>query len=614
MIQRMDTADAAPQRSRPSRAHWAMVIAFAVLSAAVMIINRDPFNVEWRYSDERHVYIPTALLILEEGLEFFTENPHSMRVAPLSPLWTAAWGANYPHAVIANALLVACGGLLVWLLARRLCQPRGALLISCLYFAYPQLNKYGPTVLTEPLFLFLIVAGLWLLVKSVEQNGCWRWGIAAGVVFALASLTRPIVQLFPPFALCVLALLWCAKWLPGRVQGWLEVCMPPRRNVLLLTLLALSAPFALLCGAYIAKNKVCFDRAAIANGLGAGVYLGSDPRRHGDEPPFWGFRYDTGAHTKPYSHLDSEGDARLRAVALSRMRQRPADSAVLVLRKFIRYLCGSPHAFFPQHENIVRFAKVRSSRQTAKVLFHLGCWLFAVVFGIWGAAAAARRNPCAWVLSLFVVYMVAIHSVVYAIHRYALPIYPCLLVLAAAAVSNRYGVTARQRTAAAAAVMVLALYTSLVALGWGPDVSFRYRSYFAVDRSINVERVLKSKQMNRTADGTWRAEGGDPYLVYAVESVGGRLNQVFFLEAAMELPAGNKSGRAKMQIFWGDGSGFAEARSMVFEVIPDGRQRVYMVNPSQLESWKQTISQVRLDGVDGARGAVYSISRLELRR
>ena len=96
-----------------------------------------------------------------------------------------------------------------------------------------------------------------------------------------------------------------------------------------------------------------FGKAGLANGLGAVLYLGGDLRRNGDEPVYSGVDFDTFRITTPYTHLDTEGDARLVAVAKDRMLQHPLATGALFIRKGARYLLGSFHGYFWPYNGLV---------------------------------------------------------------------------------------------------------------------------------------------------------------------------------------------------------------------------------------------------------------------
>jgi 4-amino-4-deoxy-L-arabinose transferase-like glycosyltransferase len=102
------------------------------------------------------------------------------------------WAAILLQLVLGSLTPVA-----VYLLARELLLPHRAGLLAGLIVALDPVSAMGANrMLTETLFTLLLVTGIWLVVRHWRTLG-WRWGVAAGVVLALAALTRPISQFLP---------------------------------------------------------------------------------------------------------------------------------------------------------------------------------------------------------------------------------------------------------------------------------------------------------------------------------------------------------------------------------------------------------------------------------
>jgi len=105
---------------------------------------------------------------------------------------------------------VALSVLMVWLaysLTRRLTSdPRAALVAAAGLGLGPAFVMEPFSILTETLFMFWLTLGIWLFTKEqekVSQSG----QIVIGFVFALATLTRPILLFFPVLLAAHLAML-----------------------------------------------------------------------------------------------------------------------------------------------------------------------------------------------------------------------------------------------------------------------------------------------------------------------------------------------------------------------------------------------------------------------
>lgn len=107
----------------------------------------------------------------------------------------------------------------VYLLSRRLYGENTARLAAGLVAVAPPLSSYiffyGS--MTEPLYFFLVFAGIYASEVAMEEGTLWRYA-AAGALFGMAYLTRPEGWIFPVLTACyaVLAGLIRHRRLPTR--------------------------------------------------------------------------------------------------------------------------------------------------------------------------------------------------------------------------------------------------------------------------------------------------------------------------------------------------------------------------------------------------------------
>lgn len=114
---------------------------------------------------------------------------------------------NYVRASkMMNAVFGALTVLMVYLLALRLFDRRVGLLAAGVLAFFPSQVFYTGTLLSEPLFTMLVVAGMLVLLwKPWRSDGVEAWRLAAfGLLMGAATLTRAITLLVP----VVLALVW----------------------------------------------------------------------------------------------------------------------------------------------------------------------------------------------------------------------------------------------------------------------------------------------------------------------------------------------------------------------------------------------------------------------
>jgi 4-amino-4-deoxy-L-arabinose transferase-like glycosyltransferase len=135
---------------------------------------------------------------------------------PGYPLLLAAlmWGigllpgdvAAFDVALWANVLLSVATIPLVFALGRRLASPVVGLVAAAAFAVWPNLVIHSGVILTETLFLFLLVSMFLvaLATPEVARRPGWRRLATVGVLFGLAGLVRPVSLVIAPLFL----LLW----------------------------------------------------------------------------------------------------------------------------------------------------------------------------------------------------------------------------------------------------------------------------------------------------------------------------------------------------------------------------------------------------------------------
>ncbi len=557
------------------------------------------------FSDERSYYLPAARLILEQGFGFFF-TPRSLWNGPLNPLWIAMWDANIALVKYANIALFSIGGLCLWETTRRLFNPAAGFLALGLYALHPPFFVFVPSALTEPLFVFFLLASLWAFaVGSADRNVAY---VVSGMLMACAALTRPSVQLFPVFLLCLLL----AVKLVHRKH------FPACRNALPFRgVLCFFCGSCLLLLPYLFKNYCWLEKIGIANGAGAVLFLGSDLRTDGDEPVYSEMSFGAvGAITGPHRHLDTEGDRRLTVAWMENVKTYPLDYAWLTVRKLFRYLFGYPAYYFRPHDEIVPFVRHKGGQRVALVLVEMCLVVSVVVAGIWGLLSYAGGQAG---LRLFVaglvLYLVLLHTLTFPLPRYALPMFPFCLVFAAGFVirsTSSRETRAKPRLFVAFSLVALIVSCICVAGLWQrkgtvPRSSLRY---FSELRSIDIEKTASWHDVAVLEKGRLRSIRKDPYLVYRVSPFLAEANQMIFVELTVETTRGDTSGTG--QLFWAAHleEGFSEKMSKTFPLHCDGKSHIYRISPSLSPAWRGEIGALRLDFIDHAPGMAYRLSEI----
>jgi 4-amino-4-deoxy-L-arabinose transferase-like glycosyltransferase len=563
------------------------------------------------FPDERATYLPLARLVLDQGWRFLLTQ-ESLRIGPINPLWIALWHADIRLVKLINITVLSLAGILVWHSCLKLHGRAAALLVLALYSFYTPFMRYGGSLLTEPLFISLLILSFWLFHQSdgSERRSTSRYLFLSGIVFGLATLTRPAIMLFPVLLLVAAPFLW---WAVMKIQP--QSKQPFSFRPFLIFLLG----FGLLVLPYFLKNVVVLKRPTIANGFGAVLYGGTDLKKHGDAPRLSGMRYDVDDVARPYSHLDTEGDRLLARAAIQRIKRYPAAIGALMPAKMFKALLGCGYDYFNPENNVLAFRARASHMEVVARVLELLERTSVTLLGIAGLISATTSLRYRIFALVFALYVVASMTVTLPISRYALPLYPILLVFVPGFVreySTARPQTRRRRTLAFLwlfAVVAIAAYLAFGGVFSSAMVSRQYLDYFDTQRTVNVEHAASVQDLKQVGNDQWKPTGQHPFLVFAVEPIELQKNQVFFLELRVE-PATLFGGRRKVRIFWSADSQFSDASSYTFPLAGNGRLNPYAISPSLSPAWHGLISWVRLDFRDCAPFDACTISRLELAR
>jgi 4-amino-4-deoxy-L-arabinose transferase-like glycosyltransferase len=214
--------------SRP--AARAILTLVALAHATFYIIYQRPdWATEWT---DQNGYALLGRVLADTGR--FTRYPNLPRFVPEVirtpgyPLFVAAIdrviGDGHLAVATAQALVFAAICLLVYGLALRVVNDRTAFAAALFTALYPPLPYFAALTLTEVFTTFLVTLGVYLWLRSLRCGNGWAAG--AGAILAWAALTRPSFQYLP------LALI-AAAWLVAP-RG----TVARRRGIVLLTVFA----------------------------------------------------------------------------------------------------------------------------------------------------------------------------------------------------------------------------------------------------------------------------------------------------------------------------------------------------------------------------------------
>lgn len=297
---------------------------------------------------------------------------------------------------------------------------------AALFFLYPAYWTYDPRIRSEALLTLLVSGWLWAAVACVRSQSIRQY-VVTGVLAGLAVLCKPVVL--------ILAIVLAALVLIG----------------------TLSLPQKMACvGAYVVaclvvvlpwsvRNYFVFHEAIpVSAGMGAGLWMGSDPVSRGSWPmprqresAIW---ESAGITPLPYAHAmyDVQTDRLLREKGWSRIQSDPLTYVELTLTRVWDFWVGNSFYLVSSEDGFVRaFQQDAVDRgwsvagySLLKRLLFIPC---LIVMALWSAWGERERWRELLPLFLFPIGLTAGY-VPFTVEagRYALPVLPCLMVLSVA--------------------------------------------------------------------------------------------------------------------------------------------------------------------------------------
>lgn len=320
-------------------------------------------------------------------------------LAALFPLSRATWFIGTVQALVSGLAAVAVADV-----AQRAAGLRAGLLAGLAFALYPHLIFWNGYVLTETLYVALVVVAVWLADRAWTEQRVPLGGMA-GLAFGLAALTRPIIL---GFALA----LGAAGLLAARY-----------RRVALVGLAVLGLTMA----PWVVRNALTLDAPIVTSSeSGYVLWQGNSPGATG------GTRgYVDGVDFEPLdlpAGLSGvEADRIYRQRALGWMADNPARVLALAPKKLW-------NMWRPTYEG----------SSALNQLVTLSTYPVLLGFGIAGIVLLVRRRDVlGWLVLGFVAYHLVVHGLVTGMIRFRLPVEAVLVIpasVAAAALLDRVGV------------------------------------------------------------------------------------------------------------------------------------------------------------------------------
>jgi 4-amino-4-deoxy-L-arabinose transferase-like glycosyltransferase len=322
--------------------------------------------------------------------------------------------ARYAQAVIGTIVVA-----LIGLLARQIWDRRVALAALALAAVYLPLILVGGAVMSEPLFVALMLGALAAAVQLRRSPHRWRWVVLAGVLGGLASLTRANgLILLLPLAFAA----WDAR------PRWSRRALGPPVVLVAIALITVSP--------WTVRNAVQLDAfVPVSTQLGsalAGTY-NDQARNDSDNPASWRSLKHIPEYRELYERAASipevELERRIRESALRYIREHPlyvGEVAFWTTRRMLD-LGGLDWA-----RHTASTVSIERSWATAGVICF---WLFAPL-AIGGALTGRARRAPGYVWAVPALMYLSVVFLVVETPRYRSALDPFVVLLAALAVTR----------------------------------------------------------------------------------------------------------------------------------------------------------------------------------
>ncbi len=189
------------------------VLALCLIARMLWFLAAGPFQMPTRaqldFSNDSQGYHDLAITLLDHG-EFSrgADRPPDALRTPGYPLFVAAIysvGDRNPWVVMLFQYLLdtASCALLMLILAQR-CGMRVAFWAGLIYAFDPHMILYGGMLLSDSLFVFVLVTFLWIvnsLIAPAESKFAISGWLSSGIVIGIAALIRPAAQFLPVLVL-----------------------------------------------------------------------------------------------------------------------------------------------------------------------------------------------------------------------------------------------------------------------------------------------------------------------------------------------------------------------------------------------------------------------------
>ncbi len=332
----------------------------------------------------------------------------------------AAYQLFGPNPLVARLIQVVVVGVLqpylAYLIGRRLFGEWVGVAAAGLTAVYFYFIYYGATLMTEPFYITVILASLYVTILLAEEKRGLRWGVLLGLLLGLTVLLRQLYMLFVPFQL--LWLLWAGWKGHGRIP-WAQTIAAG------LVIVVMVLPFTYY-------NYTRFGRFVLLNtNAGYAFYLGNHPVYGTRFIPILDDYRPLIPQDVPINELDEAAlDQEFLQRGIGFVTADPGRYVLLSLSRIPVYFTFWPTADSGLLSNVARMGSF------GLLLPFMAYGLFLALRRQWGWSLLAQP---VFLLILFCLIYTAVHLLTWALIRYRLPVDAVLLIFAGLGVVDLVG-------------------------------------------------------------------------------------------------------------------------------------------------------------------------------
>ena len=294
--------------------------------------------------------------------------------------------------------------ILVYALGNQLFNSKVALWSALLVAIYPPYIIFSNFVLSETIYVFLVTATMYFLVKAFKYQSA-LWFMLGGILFGLGILVRSTLILFP-------VLLFISSYF---------LMKAPKKKIIMFFIIFCLAFLATL-SPWIIRNYLAFNKFQISHaGFGWALWVGTLDLKnqnypHWDQEPVKSLIKD--------AETLEEIDAIFMPKAIENLRDAPLSYIGLSMRKFVKFW------LIPYGTDI--FSK---QNRYLSLIYRGGYYLVFLLF-LWGILKVKKNRVEIMMVMLLMLYFSIFHSMLIMVPRYALPITTFVFIFSACGFFN----------------------------------------------------------------------------------------------------------------------------------------------------------------------------------